>query len=37
MNADYYIVLKKGQVVAQGSTTVEMMETGLDDLAEREH
>ena len=35
-NADHYIMLKNGRVVAQGPTTAEMMETGLSDLAERE-
>ncbi len=35
-NADFYIMLKNGRVVGQGSTTTEMMETGLGDLAERE-
>lgn len=33
-NADHYIVLKNGRVSAQGSTTAEMMEAGLGDLAE---
>lgn len=32
-SADYYIMLKNGQVSAKGSTTVEMMGTGLVDLA----
>lgn len=36
-NADHYIMLKNGRVVAQGPTTAEMMETGLGHLAEREN
>lgn len=35
-NADHYILLKNGQVLAQGPTTVEIMENGLDSLTERE-
>ena len=33
-NADQYIMLKNGQVLAKGPTTAEMMETGLRDLAD---
>lgn len=33
-NADHYIMLKNGQVHAKGSTTTEMIETRLSDLAE---
>ena len=33
-NADHYIMLKNGQVLAKGSTTAEMMATGLQDLAD---
>lgn len=33
-NADHYIMLKNGRVLEQGSTTAEMMETGLNDLAD---
>ena len=33
-NADHYIMLKSGHVLAKGSTTAEIMETGLGDLAE---
>lgn len=33
-NADHYIMLKNGQVHANGSTTTEMIETGLGYLAE---
>ena len=33
-NADHYIILKNGKVLAKGSTTTEMIATGLGDLAE---
>ena len=32
-NADHYILLRNGRVVAQGPTTAEMMERGLGELA----
>lgn len=35
-HANHYIMLKNGRIVAQGSTTAEMMQTGLDDLTERD-
>lgn len=35
-NADHYIMLKDGQVIAKGPTTAEMMETGLAGLADGE-
>ena len=34
-NADHYIMLEGGRVITKGSTTVEMMDTGLGDNAER--
>lgn len=36
-NADHYILLKNGRVVAQGPTTAEMMERGMGDIAEAEN
>lgn len=33
-NADHYIMLKNGQVLTKGSTTAEMIATGLGDLVE---
>ena len=35
--ADYYITLKNGRIAAQGSTTTEIMQTEMGDLARTEN